>query len=151
MSQNDLLKLENQLCHPIYSTSNALMRVYKPLLDPLDLTYPQYLIMLALWEKDGVNINDISERTFFDSGTLTPLLKKLHQKGFITMKANKEDRRNRVVSLTKAGLHLKDKSSTVPTRLACSIKISKKEIELFKKIIHSLHESLIEYEENEEG
>ena len=150
MSQNDLLKLENQLCHPIYSTSNALMRVYKPLLDPLDLTYPQYLIMLALWEKDGVNINDISERTFFDSGTLTPLLKKLHQKGFISMKANKDDRRNRVISLTKSGHYLKEKASSVPTSLSCSINISKKEIELFKKIVHSLHQSLLEYEMNKQ-
>jgi DNA-binding MarR family transcriptional regulator len=146
MIENDLLKLENQLCHPIYSASNALLRVYKRLLDPLDLTYPQYLIMLTLWEKDRVNISYISERTYFDSGTLTPLLKKLHQKGFIAMKANKEDKRNRVISLTKAGLFLKGQASDVPTSLACSIQISRRDVELFMKIVRSLHQSLLEHE-----
>lgn len=146
MIENDSLKLENQLCHPIYCASNALLRVYKPLLDPLDITYPQYLIMLTLWEKDGVNISYIAERTYFDSGTLTPLLKKLHQKGFITMKANKDDKRNRVISLTKAGHYLKGKASGVPSSLACSIQISRRDVESLKKIVHSLHQSLLEHE-----
>src|SRR6202167_2586758 len=87
------LLLDNQLCFAIYSTAHAFNRVYKPLLDRLGLTYPQYLVMLVLWERDGVSVKEIGERLFLDSGTLTPLLKRLAQAGLIKPPRSTEDER----------------------------------------------------------
>lgn len=119
------LRLDNQICFAIYSTAHAFNRVYKPLLDRLGLTYPQYLVMLVLWEKDGVPLKDIGERLFLDSGTLTPLLKRLESAQLIKRTRSKKDERQVLIALTPQGLVLKEKARTVPQSVlaasACSI------------------------------
>ncbi len=95
--------MDNQICFAIYSTAHAFNRVYKPLLDRLGLTYPQYLVMLVLWERDGVPVKDIGERLFLDSGTLTPLLKRLEAAGLVKRTRSTEDERQVLVALTPKG------------------------------------------------
>src|SRR5882762_1835261 len=109
------LLLGNQLCFAIYSTAHAFNRVYKPLLDRLGLTYPQYLVMLALWERDGVPVKNIGERLFLDSGTLTPLLKRLEAAELVKRTRGSEDERQVLISLTPQGQALKEKARAVPS------------------------------------
>jgi len=111
------LMLGNQLCFAIYSTAHAFNRVYKPLLDRLGLTYPQYLVMLVLWEHDGVAVKDIGERLFLDSGTLTPLLKRLEAAHLIRRTRSSEDERQVMIALTAHGHALKEKARTVPAAI----------------------------------
>lgn len=146
MAQNDQLRLCNQLCHPIYSASNALTRIYKPLLDPLGITYPQYLILMALWEQDGINLNAISEQTFFDSGTLTPLIRKLEKNGIVQIKPDEHDRRNRIVRLTSKGRKLKSAAAEIPKSLSCLVPFSKEDAQSLVKLVRSLHKALLEEE-----
>jgi MarR family transcriptional regulator, organic hydroperoxide resistance regulator len=147
MGQFENLKLANQLCHPIYSTANALTRLYKPLLKPLGITYPQYLVLMALWEKDGINMNSISQSTFFDSGTLTPLVQKLKQKGLIQIEPDKTDLRNKIIRLTKKGHQLKIKAAEVPRSIGCLVPLSKQEMESLSKMIRALHQSILDEEQ----
>src|SRR5689334_8391637 len=125
-SAGDLpLLLANQLCFAVYSTAHAFNRFYKPLLDKLGLTYPQYLVMLVLWEEDGVPVKDIGERLFLDSGTLTPLLKRLETAGLLKRTRSTEDERQVLIALTPQGQALKEKARSVPQQVlaasACSI------------------------------
>src|SRR5258705_12316140 len=108
------LLLGNQLCFAVYSTAHAFNRFYKPLLDRLGLTYPQYLVMLVLWERDGVPVKDIGERLFLDSGTLTPLLKRLETAGLVKGTRRTEDEKQGVIALTPHGHALKEKARTGP-------------------------------------
>lgn len=140
------LRLENQLCHPLYSAANALQRAYKRLLEPLDVTYPQYLILMALWEKDGVNLHAIGEATRFDSGTLTPLVQKLKEKQLIELKPMKEDRRNKLVVLTRKGRQLKDKAAQVPEALSCLVPFQGAEFARFKEQTEKLYRALVAQE-----
>ena len=112
------LKLENQLCFALYSTSLAMTKVYKSLLAVLGLTYPQYVVMLVLWEKDDLMVSEIGERLFLDSGTLTPLLKRLESSALVTRQRDKQDERRVRVKLTNTGIALKQQASHVP---ACVI------------------------------
>ncbi|MFB9886974.1 MarR family winged helix-turn-helix transcriptional regulator [Balneatrix alpica] len=97
------LRLNEQICFALYSASNAVVRRYRPILEPLGLTYPQYLVMLCLWENDQVNIRHISEHTLLDAGTLTPILKRLEEKGLLARQRSGEDERQKVICLTTAG------------------------------------------------
>src|SRR5438034_9879477 len=119
------LLLGNQLCFAIYSTAHAFNRVYKPLLDKLGLTYPQYLVMLVLWERDGVPVKDIGERLFLDSGTLTPLLKRLEAAGLIKRTRSTQDERQVLIALSPQAQALKEKARAVPQSIlaasACSV------------------------------
>src|SRR6478609_776577 len=119
------LLLDNQLCFAVYSTGHAFNRVYKPLLERLGLTYPQYLVMLVLWERDGVPLKDIGERLFLDSGTLTPLLKRLEAAQLIKRRRSTEDERQVLIALTAQGHALKEKARAVPQSIlaasACSV------------------------------
>jgi len=108
------LQLDNQICFAVYSTAHAFNRVYKPLLDRLGLTYPQYLVMLVLWERDDVPLKDIGERLFLDSGTLTPLLKRMETADLIKRTRNTADERQVLIALTPKGLALKEKARAVP-------------------------------------
>jgi MarR family transcriptional regulator, organic hydroperoxide resistance regulator len=120
-----LLQLDNQLCFAVYSTGHAFNRVYKPLLDRLKLTYPQYLAMLVLWEQDNVPLKDIGERLFLDSGTLTPLLKRLEAAGLIKRTRSAEDERQMLIALTAQGQALREKAKAVPQGIlaasACTV------------------------------
>lgn len=108
------LKLDNQICFAIYSAAHAFNRVYKPLLDRLGLTYPQYLVMLVLWESEPLSVTALGQRLFLDSGTLTPLLKRLEAGGFITRRRNPRDERQVLIGLTPAGSALKAQASDIP-------------------------------------
>ena len=113
----DLLKLENQLCFPLYAASREVIKLYKPFLDELDLTYTQYLAMLLLWEHESLTVKELGDYLFLDSGTLTPLLKKLEAKGVITRTRSRKDERNLNVSLTDEGRALQDKAVGIPKEL----------------------------------
>lgn len=115
------LALDHFLCFAIYSANHAFNRVYKPLLDPLGLTYPQYLVMVLLWEKDDVTVGAIGERLFLESSTLTPLLKRLEGLGLVTRTRDRKDERQVRIGLTDAGRALRDKAAGVP---ACVFDVS---------------------------
>ncbi|HEY8023455.1 MAG TPA: MarR family transcriptional regulator [Burkholderiaceae bacterium] len=108
------LRLDNQLCFALYSASLAMTKLYKPLLEPLGVTYPQYLVMLVLWESDGVMVSEIGERLFLDSGTLTPLLKRLETAGLLTRLRDADDERRVRIKLTAAGRALKKQAAEIP-------------------------------------
>ena len=120
LPETEALKLENQLCFAVYAAAHALNKTYKPLLEPLDLTYPQYLVMLVLWERDGLTVKEIGERLFLDSGTLTPLLKRLEAAGRVRRTRDPDDERQVRITLTDAGLALRDRAAAVPPMLLCA-------------------------------
>jgi MarR family transcriptional regulator, organic hydroperoxide resistance regulator len=111
---NPALLLSNQLCFALYSTSLAMTKLYKPLLEDLGLTYPQYLVMLVLWEKDDVSVSTLGERLFLDSGTLTPLLKRLASVGLVVRARSKDDERRVQISLTEMGRQLQARAAGIP-------------------------------------
>ena len=119
MSSVDPLHLDQQLCFALYAASRAVTRAYGPLLEPLGVTYPQYLVLLVLWEEDDVPVKRLGERLFLDSATLTPLLKRLEQQGIVTRRRDEEDERVVRIQLTQAGRSLRSKARKVPTALAC--------------------------------
>lgn len=114
----EALKLSNQLCFPIYAAANAIQKAYRPHLAPLGLTYPQYLVMLVLWERDGPSLGDIGRRLHLDSGTLTPLLKRLEVAGLLTRRRSDQDERVVLIALTEEGRALKAKAEPIPFQLA---------------------------------
>ncbi|MGQ2997244.1 MarR family winged helix-turn-helix transcriptional regulator [Variovorax sp.] len=128
LTQDELLKLDNQLCFAMYSASLAMTRLYKPLLDKLGLTYPQYLVMLALWEKDGPMVSELGERVSLDSGTLTPLLKRLEANGFVARVRDVADERRVHITLTAAGRRLKSRAGHVPECLLAASECSVPEL-----------------------
>jgi DNA-binding MarR family transcriptional regulator len=117
---DQLLKLDNQFCFALYSASLAMTKTYKPFLENLGLTYPQYLAMLILWEQDDILVKDIGERLFLDSGTLTPLLKRLESAELIERKRDADDERQVRITLTKSGRALKRKAHDVPMKVLCA-------------------------------
>lgn len=125
MGKYDALKLERQLCFPLYACSKEIIRLYKPFLDKLDLTYTQYITMLILWEKETITSHELGECLYLDSGTLTPLLKKLESKEYLTRQRDKNDERNLIISLTDKGLKLKDEAVSVPTCMGQCIPLEK--------------------------
>ncbi len=117
MENPECLKLDNQLCFPLYVIAKEMTGLYRPFLDELDITYPQYLVMMILWEHDGLPVNSIGEKLYLDSGTLTPLLKRLEAKGFISRKRKKEDERVVEVFITESGKDLQQKACEIPGKL----------------------------------
>ena len=136
----DTLKLENQLCFPLYACSREIVKKYKPYLDELDLTYTQYITMMVMWEKKQINVKELGECLFLDSGTLTPLLKKLEQKGWVTRQRAKSDERVLIVTLTEAGDELRRKAVTVPQKMACCVKLSQEEVQTLYTLLYKLLE-----------
>lgn len=116
-ASDDPLLLDRQICFPIYAASNLLNRMYRPVLDKLGLTYPQYLVMLVLWEDEPQSVGDLGARLYLDSGTLTPLLKRLESAGFVKRRRDKEDERRVLVGLTARGRALKTRAVSVPETL----------------------------------
>jgi MarR family transcriptional regulator, organic hydroperoxide resistance regulator len=119
-ADDDALRLDRQLCFALYAASRALTRTYGALLEPLGLTYPQYLVLLALWEGDGLSVSGLGERLALDSGTLTPLLKRLEQRGVVTRRRSEDDERVVRIFLTADGRALRAKAKRVPAGLACA-------------------------------
>ena len=114
---NDLLKLGNQLCFPVYAASRLITRQYQPYLDQLGITYPQYLVLMVLWESDAVTVNDIAEKLILNTNTLTPLLKRMEVMGLLERRRSESDERKVVVSLTEKGIGLREKARVVPESL----------------------------------
>jgi DNA-binding MarR family transcriptional regulator len=142
MTADQPLKLDNQICFAIYSAAHAFNRVYKPLLDQLGLTYPQYLVLLVLWERDGVPLKDIGERLFLDSGTLTPLLKRLEAAQLIKRSRSTEDERQVLIALTSRGQALKEKARAVPHSILAASACSVAELSAMKNEIIALRDRL---------
>lgn len=111
---NEFLKLENQLCFSVYATSRAITKLYRPFLSELGITYPQYLVMLVLWEKENITLKDLGNKLYLDSGTLTPLLKRLESMGYLKRERSSEDERLLCVSITDKGNELKQKALDIP-------------------------------------
>ena len=126
-SKYDCLKLNNQICFPLYACSKEIIRRYKPFLDKVDLTYTQYITMMALWENESMNVRELGSRLFLDSGTLTPLLKKLENKGYIKRSRSKEDERNLIVTLTDKGWELREEMLSIPRSMASCVDLDPQE------------------------
>jgi DNA-binding MarR family transcriptional regulator len=119
MPDHDPQRLDQQLCFALYAASRAMIRAYAPLLEPLGLTYPQYLVLLVLWEEDGVPVKHLAERLMLDSATLTPLLKRLEQRGVVVRQRDEDDERVVRIRLTEAGRALRSKTKRLPAAIAC--------------------------------
>mgnify|MGYP003602565119 FL=1 len=124
MKPEDKLKLDNQLCFAVYVASKEIIKQYKPFLDPLGLTYTQYITLLALWEKSDISVKELGQRLFLDSGTLTPLLKKLEAMNLIERVRSSDDERLIIVSLTKKGQDLKKEVIDIPDKIICSTNLN---------------------------
>ncbi|MBN2253323.1 MAG: MarR family transcriptional regulator [Kosmotogaceae bacterium] len=125
--EDELLKLDNQLCFALYSSSRGITRLYRPLLSEFGMTYPQYLAMLVLWEREPLTVRELGERLFLDSGTLTPLLKRMEKKGFLTRERSQGDERQVLIGLTDKGRKLRDKALAIPLKIANQVNISQSE------------------------
>lgn len=134
----DLLLLSNQACFPLYALSRKLTAHYQPLLDRLDLTYPQYLVMLLLWEEQELSVKELGRRLMLDSGTLTPLLKRMEEKGFVVRTRSVHDERVVQITLTDAGRKLKRKAASIPEELACSLGLTGKELVRMREMVQGM-------------
>ena len=138
-SQDDeFLKLSNQLCFPLYAASRLVVQVYGPLLEQLELTYPQYLVLLILWERDGATVREIGEQLYLDSGTLTPVLKRLGQAGLVKRVRSATDERNVENWLTRSGKALKTRAARVPQELFCNLGMAGGEFEQLRGSVVAL-------------
>ena len=138
IKQMDYLKLENQACFPVYALSRVLTAHYKPILDGIDLTYPQYLVMMVLWEHQQLSVKAIGEKLMLDSGTLTPLLKKLENKNLVSRIRAEADERMVIISLTNNGTALKEKAALVPESFMCSLDLSMEEMGSLRDSINTI-------------
>ncbi len=134
----DPLKLDNQICFPLYVCAKEVIRRYQPFLDKLDLTYTQYIAMLALWEERTLSVKDLGKKLYLDSGTLTPLLKSLEKKGFILRIRSDKDERVVLISLTEKGKKLRDDAKIVPERVSSCIDLPEEDAGALYLILHRL-------------
>lgn len=138
MENYDCLKLENQLCFPLYACSKELIRKYKPYLDEIDLTYTQYIAMMVIWEAKQINVKSLGEKLFLDSGTLTPLLKKLENKGYITRKKSSSDERNLNIMITEEGEKLKEGAKIIPSEIGKCLNLTDEEMITLYQILYKV-------------
>ena len=143
---NDSLKLKNQLCFPIYLCSKEIIRKYTPWLEEIDLTYTQYIVMMYFWEKEKSNVKEVGKTLLLDSSTLTPLLKKLENKGFITRVRSTIDERNLEVQITEKGRKLEDKAKLIPEKMGKCIALSEEEATTLYSLMYKM---LMNVERNE--
>ncbi|MBR0409952.1 MAG: MarR family transcriptional regulator [Eubacterium sp.] len=137
-SRIDRLKLENQICFPLYACSKEIVRKYKPHLDKLNLTYTQYITMLVLWEKKELNVKELGKQLFLDSGTLTPVLKKLEQKGYVNRNRSTRDERNLIVSITEKGERLRSEAAEIPLKIEQSVDFSGEDCKELYRLLYKL-------------
>ncbi|TGK82588.1 MarR family transcriptional regulator [Leptospira noumeaensis] len=138
---DEVLLLKNQICFSLYSSMHRMMKIYRPLLAAMGLTYPQYLVMLVLWEEEEASVSRLGDRLQLDSGTLTPLLKRLEQSGFVERMRSQEDERVVVVSLTKNGKQLREKAKAIPEQIFCLSGIEENQAIQLKAILDELAQS----------
>jgi len=130
-----LLLLPDQVCFPMYASSRMITRLYKPLLEQFDLTYPQYLVLLVLWQEEKLSISELGQKLFLNTNTLTPLIKKMKDKDLIRKRRSKEDERTVFVQLTAKGKELKDLAKSVPSELIAALNMTDKDIETIRNIM----------------
>ena len=140
------LKLENQLCFPLYACSREIIKQYRPFLNKLDLTYTQYITMMVFWEEKKINVKELGKKLFLDSGTLTPVLKSLEAKGYVKRYRSKEDERVLLVEITEKGEDLKDKAVAVPAKMVDCVRLESEEAMELHRLLHKV---LGSFEENE--
>ncbi|MBV7530690.1 MarR family winged helix-turn-helix transcriptional regulator [Chitinophaga sp. sic0106] len=138
MVPDHYLKLDSQFCFPIYALSREITQLYRQFLDQLDITYPQYLVLMVLWQHDKQTVNQLGDKLLLDSGTLTPLLKRLEQKALVNRNRSKADERVVEISLTVAGAKLKEQASCIPREMFDLLGISLEEMETLKSIAHKI-------------
>lgn len=134
----DCLKLGNQLCFPLYACSKEIVRRYKPFLDELDLTYTQYITMMVMWEKKEMNVKELGSCLYLDSGTLTPVLKKLESKGYIARARSKFDERNLVLTITEEGEKLKDRAVEIPAKMGQCVRLNPEEAAQLYRLLYKI-------------
>ncbi len=132
------LRLENQLCFPLYAASREIIKRYRPHLDALDLTYTQYITMMVLWEQGCISVKELGQKLYLDSGTLTPLLKHLEQKGYLTRRRSEQDERVLLVEITEAGLALREKAADVPQKMGACVRLTKEEAAVLYSLLYKL-------------
>jgi DNA-binding MarR family transcriptional regulator len=140
----DLLRLDNQLCFSIYAASRAITRAYRPILEPFGLTYPQYLVLLILWEEDGPTVNEIGRRLYLDSGTLTPLLKRMEQAGYLERRRSSDDERKVQAWLGPKGKELRDVAPTIPETLIETGHLDEGEVRRTKVMVDQILAKMLE-------
>lgn len=147
MKNYDALKLENQICFPLYACSREIIKQYKPFLDKIDLTYTQYITMMVLWEKKSINVKNLGQILYLDSGTLTPLLKKLEGKGYIARQRSTSDERNLIVTVTESGEALKESAVSIPAEIGkCSNLEPEEAVQLYRILYKMLNDRHLEGE-----
>lgn len=134
----EMIKLDNQLCFPLYACAKEIVRRYKPYLEEIDLTYTQYITMMVLWEESQINVKELGERLYLDSGTLTPVLKRLEQKKLITRQRDVRDERSLIVTLTDEGIKLREKAVEVPYKMAGCVTLDEKDAKDLYRILHKM-------------
>ena len=139
---NESLKLENQLCFPLYACAKEIVRRYTPLLEPLGLTYTQYIAMMVMWEHKSISIRDMGKLLFLDSGTLTPMLKKMEKAGWIQRKRSEIDERMVIITITDRGEALHDMASEIPAKMAGCVTLENDEALQLYSLLHKLLKSL---------
>lgn len=138
MEKIDSLRLDNQVCFPLYALSKEITKLYRPLLEELDMTYPQYLVMMVLWENDGLTVSELGDKLLLDSGTLTPLLKRLENKSYLNRKRKKEDERVVELFLTDQGFNLQQKACTIPAEMLHKIDVKAEDIQKLKTLLDDM-------------
>ena len=141
--RESMLQLEQQMCFPIYASANAIVKTYRPLLEPLGLTYPQYLVMMVLWEETPISVGDIGRKLLLDSGTLTPLLKRLAAAGFVFRERDPADERRVLIELTDKGRALKAQARDVPSNIIASAELSEPERDDLREAVATLRRILL--------
>ena len=136
MDNYDCLKLENQICFPLYVCAKEIVRKYKPFLDELDLTYTQYITMMVMWERKEISVKELGECLYLDSGTLTPVLKTLEKKGYVERNRLREDERILIASVTDSGMKLRERAVSVPGQVAKCVPLSEKDAMELYRILH---------------
>ncbi len=139
---HEAMKLANQLCFPLYAASRSVVNLYTPWLRPLGLTYTQYIVFLVLWEKDGVTVGEICDRLMLDNGTLSPLLKKMQQEGYVEKRRSGEDDRVVIVTLTEKGRQLQEKAKDVPRNVAGCIDLPPEKAQTLYALLYELMENI---------
>ena len=138
MDKYDSLKLENQLCFPLYAAARQVVKQYNPYLAELDITYTQYIAMMVFWEHKKISVKDLGSKLFLDSGTLTPVLKSLEQKGYITRNRSKDDERILIAEVTEAGMELREKAVELPQKVAGCVSLDKGEAEVLFNLLNKI-------------
>jgi len=138
MDKYEVLKLENQICFPLYACAKEIVKKYTPFLEEIDLTYTQYIAMMVLWEHKEMNVKELGRYLYLDSGTLTPVLKKLEQKGFITRKRDVKDERVLNVAVTEQGLELREKALDIPAKIGGCVSLELEEAHQLQVVLQKL-------------